>query len=98
MTIRPVIGTGRILTAQNGRKQVTVYRLICKGTVEEKIVKRASQKNTVQQLVMTGGHSSQGDVLEAEEVVSLLLDDAELEARMKEQVTKQAVSSLIFDP
>jgi hypothetical protein len=66
-----------------------VYRLICKGTVEEKIVKRASQKNTVQQLVMTGGQSVQGDVLEAEEVVSLLLDDAELEARMREQNSKQ---------
>lgn len=72
-------------------EQVTVYRLICKGTVEEKIVKRASQKNTVQQLVMTGGQSVQGDVLEAEEVVSLLLDDAELEARMREQNSKQVV-------
>lgn len=70
-------------------KEVTVYRLICKGTVEEKIVKRASQKNTVQQLVMTGGHS-QGDVFEAEEVVSLLLDDTELEEKMKEQVSKQS--------
>ncbi|KAG6552261.1 hypothetical protein Mapa_006111 [Marchantia paleacea] len=65
-------------------KEVTVYRLICKGTVEEKIMKRASQKNTVQQLVMTGGQS-QGDVFQAEEVVSLLLDDAELEQRLKEQ-------------
>lgn len=68
-------------------KEVTVYRLICKGTVEEKIVKRANQKNTVQQLVMTGGHS-QGDIFEAEEVVSLLLDDAELEQKMKEQLLK----------
>jgi DNA helicase INO80 len=73
-----------------------VYRLICKGTVEEKIVKRANQKNTVQQLVMTGNNASQGDVLEAEEVVSLLLDDAELEARMREQVSKQAVSAMFF--
>ncbi|KAI5074596.1 hypothetical protein GOP47_0010557 [Adiantum capillus-veneris] len=68
-------------------KEVTVYRLICKGTVEEKIVKRASQKNTVQQLVMTGGHS-QGDIFEAEEVVSLLLDDAELEQKMKDQLLR----------
>ncbi|XP_024521051.1 DNA helicase INO80 isoform X1 [Selaginella moellendorffii] len=64
-------------------KEVTVYRLICKGTVEEKIVKRANQKNTVQQLVMTGGQSQ--DVFEADEVVSLLLDDAELEQRLKHQ-------------
>lgn len=67
-----------------------MYRLICKGTVEEKIMKRASQKNTVQQLVMTGGQT-QGDVFAAEEVVSLLLDDAELEKRMQEHVTKQTV-------
>jgi len=41
---------------------------------------------------MTGNTASQGDVLEAEEVVSLLLDDAEMEAKIKEQVSKQAVS------
>ena len=58
--------------------------------MEEKIVKRANQKNTVQQLVMTGGHS-QGDVFEAEEVVSLLLDDAELEQKMKEQLSRHRV-------
>lgn len=35
-------------------RQVTVYRLICGGTVEERIVRRAQQKSAVQQLVMTG--------------------------------------------
>ncbi|XP_074578356.1 chromatin-remodeling ATPase INO80 [Curcuma longa] len=64
-------------------KEVTVYRLICKETVEEKILQRASQKNTVQQLVMTGGHV-QGDNLKPEDVVSLLLDDAQLEQKLKE--------------
>nr|XP_004236584.1 chromatin-remodeling ATPase INO80 [Solanum lycopersicum] len=64
-------------------KDVTVYRLICKETVEEKILQRASQKNTVQQLVMTGGHV-QGDLLAPEDVVSLLIDDAQLEQKMKE--------------
>ncbi|GKU89799.1 hypothetical protein SLEP1_g3891 [Rubroshorea leprosula] len=64
-------------------KDVTVYRLICKETVEEKILQRASQKNTVQQLVMTGGHV-QGDILAPEDVVSLLLDDAQLEQKLKE--------------
>ena len=63
--------------------QVTVYRLICKETVEEKILQRASQKNTVQQLVMTGGHV-QGDLLAPEDVVSLLIDDAQLEQKLKE--------------
>ncbi|CAN4089861.1 unnamed protein product [Withania somnifera] len=63
--------------------EVTVYRLICKETVEEKILQRASQKNTVQQLVMTGGHV-QGDLLAPEDVVSLLIDDAQLEQKLKE--------------
>ncbi|KAJ4824645.1 putative DNA helicase ino80 [Turnera subulata] len=64
-------------------KDVTVYRLICKETVEEKILLRASQKNTVQQLVMTGGHV-QDDLLAPEDVVSLLLDDAQLEQKLRE--------------
>lgn len=64
-------------------KDVTVYRLICKETVEEKILQRASQKNAVQQLVMTGGHV-QGDLLAPEDVVSLLLDDPQLEQKLRE--------------
>lgn len=63
--------------------QVTVYRLICKETVEEKILHRASQKSTVQQLVMTGGHI-QGDILAPEDVISLLIDDAQMEQKLKE--------------
>uniref|UniRef100_A0A1D1YT28 Chromatin-remodeling ATPase INO80 n=1 Tax=Anthurium amnicola TaxID=1678845 RepID=A0A1D1YT28_9ARAE len=64
-------------------KEVTVYRLICKETVEEKILQRASQKSTVQQLVMTGGHV-QGDLMAPEDVVSLLLDDVQLEHKLKD--------------
>ncbi|XP_076893172.1 chromatin-remodeling ATPase INO80-like [Bidens hawaiensis] len=64
-------------------KDVTVYRLICKETVEEKILQRANQKSTVQQLVMTGEHV-QGDLLAPEDVVSLLIDDAQLEQKLKE--------------
>ncbi|KAJ6847284.1 DNA helicase INO80-like [Iris pallida] len=63
-------------------KEVTVYRLICKDTVEEKILQRASQKNTVQQLVMTGGNV-QGDLMKPEDVFSLIMDDAQLE-KMRE--------------
>lgn len=36
-------------------KQVTVYRLITRGTIEERIRKRALQKEEVQKVVMTGG-------------------------------------------
>lgn len=71
-----------------------MYRLICKETVEEKILQRASQKNTVQQLVMTGGHV-QGDLLKPEDVVSLLLDDAQLEQKLKE-VPPQMVLPFTF--
>lgn len=46
-------------------------------------MQRASQKNAVQQLVMTGGHV-QGDLLAPEDVVSLLIDDAQLEQKLKE--------------
>ena len=60
-----------------------MYRLICKETVEEKILQRASQKSTVQQLVMTGGHV-QGELMAPEDVVSLLLDDIQLEKKLKE--------------
>ncbi|XP_027188529.1 chromatin-remodeling ATPase INO80-like isoform X2 [Cicer arietinum] len=63
-------------------KDVNVYRLICKETVEEKILLRASQKSTVQNLVMTGG-SVGGDLLAPEDVVSLLLDDVQLEQKFK---------------
>ncbi|KAH9298985.1 hypothetical protein KI387_030667, partial [Taxus chinensis] len=69
-------------------KEVTVYRLICKETVEEKILQRASQKNTVQQLVMTG-RQAQSDMLVPDDVVSLLLDDVQLEKKIKEQVPIQ---------
>nr|ATG70771.1 INO80 [Microbiota decussata] len=69
-------------------KEVTVYRLICKETVEEKILQRASQKNTVQQLVMTG-RQAQSDILAPDDVVSLLLDDVQLEKKIKEQVPVQ---------
>nr|GEV50301.1 DNA helicase INO80 isoform X2 [Tanacetum cinerariifolium] len=64
-------------------KDVTVYRLICKETVEEKILHRASQKSTVQQLVMTGGHI-QGDLLAPEDVLSLLIDDPQMEQKLRE--------------
>ncbi|KAG1371170.1 chromatin-remodeling ATPase INO80 [Cocos nucifera] len=63
-------------------REVTVYRLICKDTIEEKILQRASQKNAVQQLVMTGGHV-RGDLM-PEDVVSLLLDDAQLDQKARE--------------
>ena len=54
-------------------RQVTVYRLITKGTIDERIVKLARQKKEVQDLVV--GNKTVGDVAQTNEVLSLLLDD-----------------------
>ncbi len=43
-------------------REVTVYRLVTAGTIEERILKRASQKNTVQKLVIGGGSKAAGAV------------------------------------
>ena len=61
-------------------KQVTVYRLICKGTIEERILQRAREKSKIQKIVISGG-SFKPDTLKPTEVVSLLLDDEEIERK-----------------
>jgi DNA helicase INO80 len=70
-------------------KQVTVYRLICKGTIEERILQRAREKSEIQRMVIQGG-SFKGVVkpgeLKPKEVVSLLLDDEELERKYNSKV------------
>jgi len=57
-------------------KKVTIYRLITKGTVEERIVKRARQKQNVQATVYSGG-AFKGDVFKPKEVIELLYDEDE---------------------
>ncbi|PNS18616.1 hypothetical protein CAC42_5155 [Sphaceloma murrayae] len=42
-------------------KQVTVYRLITRGTIEERIRKRALQKEEVQRVVISGGAPAGGN-------------------------------------
>lgn len=64
--------------------QVTVYRLICKDTIEEKILQRARQKNAVQELVMKGKHVQDDHLMRQEDVVSLLIDDAQIAHKLKE--------------
>lgn len=89
-------------------KQVTVYRLICQGSIEERILQRAKEKsevcgakppipvnpdkmmlitiaflplcNKIQRVVISGGNFKP-DTLKPKEVVSLLLDDDELEKK-----------------
>lgn len=57
---------------------MTVYRIVTRGTVEEKIVKRAKQKQTVQSTVY-------GDTFKMKEVVSMVMDD-----EVAEQVQKHS--------
>ncbi|XP_071377175.1 chromatin-remodeling ATPase INO80-like isoform X3 [Centroberyx affinis] len=63
-------------------KQVTVYRLICQGTIEERILQRAKEKSEIQRVVISGGNFKP-DTLKPKEVVSLLLDDDELEKKLR---------------
>jgi len=69
-------------------KQVTVYRLITKGTIEERILQRAKQKDEIQKVVISGGEFKQVD-FKPREIVSLLLEDDELEAKLREQQLKR---------
>lgn len=55
-------------------KPVSIYRLITNSTVEERILKRAKQKQTVQSTVYSGS-ALRADVFRPSEVMELLEDD-----------------------
>ncbi|KAK0536071.1 putative DNA helicase ino80 [Tilletia horrida] len=59
-------------------KQVTVYRLITKGTIDERIVKLARNKKEVQDIVVGNKAYTESGMAKPQEIVSLLLDDDEL--------------------
>ncbi|XP_049787289.1 chromatin-remodeling ATPase INO80 [Schistocerca cancellata] len=65
-------------------KQVTVYRLVCKGTIEERMLQRAREKSEIQRMVISGGNF-RPDSLKPKEVVSLLLGDEEIEKRYRQR-------------
>ncbi|GAA5855649.1 hypothetical protein JCM8547_001631 [Rhodosporidiobolus lusitaniae] len=67
-------------------KQVTVYRLITKDTVDERILQLARQKQLVQNAVVgsSGAAAPSEGPAKANEVVSLLLDDNELEEGLRQ--------------
>ncbi|XP_067614395.1 chromatin-remodeling ATPase INO80 [Eurosta solidaginis] len=73
-------------------KQVTVYRLICKGTIEERILQRAREKSEIQRMVISGGNFKP-DTLKPKEVVSLLLDDEEIELKYRQKVDPDVAST-----
>lgn len=70
-------------------RQVTVYRLITKGTIEERILQRAKQKDEIQKVVISGGEFKQNVDFKPREIVSLLLDDDELASKLQEQQLKR---------
>ncbi|KAG6911866.1 hypothetical protein DXG01_000113 [Tephrocybe rancida] len=57
-------------------RQVTVYRLITKGTIDERIVQLARVKKDVQDIVV--GNKTFTDVTKPSEIVQLLLNDEQL--------------------
>lgn len=61
-------------------KDVDVYRLITKNTIEDKIVKRAHQKKTVQQTVYSG-EAFKGNVFKTNDIISILFDEKEINQR-----------------
>ncbi|PWN54420.1 hypothetical protein IE53DRAFT_116636 [Violaceomyces palustris] len=63
-------------------KQVTVYRLITKGTIDERIVRLARNKKEVQDIVVGNKAYSETGMARPQEIVSLLLDDDELAESM----------------
>ncbi|KAI8597490.1 SNF2 family N-terminal domain-containing protein, partial [Dissophora ornata] len=72
-------------------RQVTVYRLITRGTIEERILQRAKQKDEIQKVVISGGEFKQSVEFKPREIVSLLLDDDELASKLQEQQLKRKV-------
>uniref|UniRef100_A0A182FL94 Chromatin-remodeling ATPase INO80 n=1 Tax=Anopheles albimanus TaxID=7167 RepID=A0A182FL94_ANOAL len=69
-------------------KQVTVYRLICKGTIEERILQRAREKSEIQRMVINGDNFKP-DTLKPKEMVSLLLDDEEIEMKYRQKTEER---------
>lgn len=70
-------------------RDVYVYRLITKGTIEERIVRRAQQKSNVQQTVYSG-EVFKGNVFRTHDVMSLLFDEQEIKEREKKEILSKA--------
>lgn len=66
-------------------RQVTVYRLITSNSIEERILKLARGKKDVQDAVVgsSSAGQTQSENLGSNDVVSLLLDDTELQGPCK---------------
>ncbi|KAI8912054.1 SNF2 family N-terminal domain-containing protein [Powellomyces hirtus] len=79
-------------------KQVTVYRLITTGTIEERILQRARQKDQIQKVVISGGEFKQQVEFKPKEVLSLLLDDEEMQEKgeAEEEKENETMNSCVY--
>ncbi|KAF8898609.1 SNF2 family N-terminal domain-containing protein [Infundibulicybe gibba] len=80
-------------------RQVTVYRLITRGTIDERIVQLARVKKDVQDIVV--GNKNFTDVTKPSEIVQLLLNDeqlATLESSTNQNVEGNTVNSDAAQP
>ncbi|MCQ2817816.1 MAG: SNF2-related protein, partial [archaeon] len=60
------------------KKLVSVYRLVTKGTIEERILKRAQQKKNIQTTVYSGG-AFKADIFKQKDIVELLYSEEEMQ-------------------
>jgi len=74
-------------------KQVTVYRLVTRGTIEERILQRAKQKDVIHRVVIAGGDFKAPD-FNKKEIFSLLMD----EDQASRQASKSPDSEEMPDP
>lgn len=83
-----------------------MYRLVTKGTIEERIVKRAQQKQNVQTTVYSGG-AFKADIFKPSEVMELLFDENEIKSNeamrfmakgnQNKKISKYKKSNFIFN-
>jgi DNA helicase INO80 len=71
-------------------KQVTVYRLVTAGTIDERILQLARNKKAVQDAVVGSSSAQPPEQTSTKEVVSLLLDDDELQESLRLAEAKRA--------
>nr|QBK46516.1 helicase SRCAP isoform X1 [Philasterides dicentrarchi] len=64
------------------QKDVYVYKMVTKGTIEERIVKRAQRKLDIQSTVYGSG-SLKADIMKPQEVMELLFDEKELNTQQQ---------------
>ncbi|PVU95080.1 hypothetical protein BB561_002065 [Smittium simulii] len=60
-------------------KQVNVYRLVTKNTIEEKILARAQKKNHIRKMVISGGTAHHNDTNAESEVESVFSEESTIE-------------------